>query len=302
MHPNSVDLYAGLYGAVLVPETFNLGHGAFISQTYAHFMAPFMMAFAPAPKGMHHPAPWKAAKGGIYLDITTELHLPATTSIPQLDRMSTVWWIVALMRLGITTSISVPVISSERFSSIPVIQQEPQLWPMEIHTPRIFLENSDAKSVSVAELEWLRDNWYEAAVLLSSEDFNLAFQAVDSSVWNHSPQLALVAVWGALERLFSPSTSELSFRVSASIASYLEPPGRERYKCFKKVKSLYDSRSKAAHGSGAPDLMPYAETYGIARRVLLRMIRARHVPNKKELEANLFGDPIGVTQGPADEQ
>jgi len=302
MHPNSVDLYAGLYGAALVPETFNLGHGAFISRTYAHFMAPFTMAFAPAPRGMPHPAPWKAAKGGIYLDITTELHLPATTKIPQLDRMNTIWWIVALMRLGMTTSISVPVISSERFSSIPAIQQEPQLWPMEIHTPRIFLENSNARSVSTAELEWLRDNWYEAAVLLSNEDFNLAFQAVDSSVWNHSPQLALVSVWGALERLFSPSTSELSFRVSASIAAYLEPAGRERYKCYKKIRGLYDSRSKAAHGSGDPDLMPYAETYGIARRVLLRMIQARHVPNKKELEANLFGDTVGVTPGPAEAQ
>lgn len=302
MHPNSVDLYAGLYGLVLVPDAFQLGHGAVISQTYAHLMAPFMMAFAPAPPGKPHPAPWKPAKGGIYIDITTELYLPATTSVPQLDRVNTIWWIVALMRLHITTSISVPVISSERFASIPAIQQEPNLWPMEIHTPRIFLEGSDARSVDASELEWLRENWYEAAVLLGKEDFSLALQAVDSSVWNHSPALALVAVWGALERLFSPSQSELSFRVSANIAAYLEPPGRERYAYFKKIKGLYDSRSKAAHGSGEADLMPYAETYRIARRVLLKMIEARHVPDKKELEANLFGDPIGITQGPTAEQ
>ncbi len=149
------------------------------------------------------------------------------------------------MRLLMTTSISAPVLSSERFSSIPTIRQEPHLWPMEIHTPRIFPEGSDARSVGVVELEWLRDNWHEAAVLLGKEDFNVAFQAIDSSVWNHSPALALVAVWGALERLFSPSTSELKFRVSASIAAHLEPAGRERYACFKKIKSLYDSRSKA---------------------------------------------------------
>jgi hypothetical protein len=302
MHPNSVDLYAGLYGLVLVPDTFDLGHGTVISRTYAHFMAPFMMAFTPAPPGEHHPPPWKAAKGGIHLDITTELFLPAATSIPQLDRMNTVWWIVALMRLQMTTSISVPVISSERFASIPAIQQEPQLWPLEMHTPRIFPEGSDARSVSAAELEWLRDNWYECAVLLEKEDFSLAFQAVDFSIWNRSPALALVAVWGALERLFSPSTAELSFRVSANIAAYLEPAGRKRHACFKKIKGLYESRSKAAHGSGDSDLMPYAETYEIARRVLLKMIQARHVPDKKELESNLFGDPLGITRGPADPQ
>jgi len=257
MHPNSVDLYAGLYGLVPVPETFDLGHGAVISRTYAHFFAPFMMAFSPAPPGKHHPGPWKPAKGGLALDITAEVFLPATTSIPQLDRVNTVWWIVALMRLHATTSVSVPVISSERFASIPSVQQEPQLWPMEIHTPRLFPEGSTACSVEITELEWLRDHWYEAAALLRKEDFSLAFRAVDSSVWNHTPSLALVAVWGALERLFSPSNVELSFRVSANIAAYLAPPGRERYALFKKVKGLYDSRSKAAHGSGGADLLPY---------------------------------------------
>jgi len=302
MHPNHVDLYAGFYGVALVPNSFDLGRGVAVSQTYAHFMAPFMMAFARAPPGKHHPGPWKAAKGGIFIDITAELFLPASTSAQQLDRMNTVWWIAALMRLHAANAISVPVISSERFASIPVIEQEPHLWPMEIHTPRLFPEGSDVRSMDVRELEWLRDNWYEAAALLRKEDFSVAFQGVDSSIWNHSPALGLVAVWGALERLFSPSHVELSFRVSANIAAYLEPPGRGRYICFKKIKALYDSRSKAAHGSGEADLMPYAETYAIARRVLLKMIEDRHVPDRKELEAGLFGDPVGLSPGPPLEQ
>jgi hypothetical protein len=297
MHPNSVDLYAGLYGLALVPDSYELGHGVVIARTYAHFMAPFMMAFAPAPPGREHPVPWKAAKGGLAIDITSELYLPATTSIPQFDRVNTVWWIVALMRLHTTTSISVPVISSERYASIPAIQQEPHLWPLEIYTPRLFPEGSGPHSVDVPELQWLRENWYEAAVLLQNVDFSLAFQAIDASVWNHSPALALLAVWGGLERLFSPSNMELSFRVSANIAAYLEAPGRDRHACFKAVKSLYDSRSKAAHGSGSADAMPYAETYEIAKRVILKMIGDRHVPSKKELEANLFGDLIGVSAG-----
>ena len=302
MHPNYVDLYAGLCGLVLVPDSFELGHGVVVSRTYAHFMAPFVMAFAPAPPGKHHPAPWKTAKGGIYIDITAEIYLPASTSVEALDRINTVWWITALMRLYATSAISVPVISSERFSSIPAIKQEPQLWPMEIHTPRLFPEGSEAGKVDVPELEWVRDNWYEAAALLRNEDFRVAFQAVDLSIWNQTPALGLLVVWGALERLFSPSHVELSFRVSANIAAYLEPPGRQRYSCFKKVKGLYDSRSKAAHGSGEPDLMPYVETYTIAKRVLLKMIEGRHVPEKKELEANLFGDPIGISPGSGAEQ
>lgn len=302
MHPNKIDLYAGLYGLALVPESFDLGHGAVMSRTYAHFMSPFLMAFAPASPGRPHPAPWKAAKGGIYIDITAELFLPAATSVPQLDRVNTIWWIVALTRLRTTNAVSVPVISSERYTSIPAIEQEPSLWPIEIHTPRLFPEGSQAHSIEVADLEWLRNHWYDAAVLLSNEDFNLAFEAVDSSSWNHSSALALVAIWGALERLFSPSNLELRFRVSANIAAYLEPLGKGRYSYFNKIKGLYDSRSKAAHGPGAEDLEAYAETYAIAKRVLLKMIEARHVPDKKELEANLFGDPLGICPGTTSRQ
>ena len=77
---------------------------------------------------------------------------------------------------------------------------------------------------------------------------------------------------------------------------------RVGYAYFKKIKSLYDKRSRAAHGSGDEDETPYLETYGIARRVLLKMIDALHVPSKAELEANLFADSVGITPGSADTQ
>ena len=294
MNPNLHDLYAGLSNIVLVPERYELGKGVVISQTYAHFMAPFLMAFAPASPGKPHPAPWKAAKGGINIDITAELFLPATCTLENLDRISTIWWIVALLRLRATTMVFAPVISSERFISISKIQQEPKLWPMEIHTRRLTPEVTPTTRVDISELEWLKAHWQDASVLMANEDFSFAVQAVDTSIWGNNSALALVGVWGALEKLFSASKQELSFRVSANIASYLESPGRERYKCFKQVKTLYDHRSKAAHGDGKADMTPYMETFEIARRALLKMVETRHVPEKKELEAHLFGDEIGI--------
>ncbi len=287
---------------VLNPETFDLGHDAILSNTYAHFMAPFLMAFAPAAPGKPHPGPWKAAKGGLYLDITAELFLPATTRLPNLDRVNTIWWITALLRLRASSAITVPVISSERFASIPAIQEEPHLWPIEIHTPRLFPDGSAMTVINSVVLEWVRDNWFEAASLLSNQDFYFAFQAVDSSIWNHNPALALVAVWGALERLFCPAHAELSFRVSANLAAYLEPLGRRRYICYKKIKGLYDGRSKAAHGSGEEHLKAYCETHAIARLALTSIIDRRHVPTKSELEANLFGDADGIQPGSRSEQ
>jgi len=34
----------------------------------------------------------------------------------------------------------------------------------------------------------------------------------------------------------------------------------------------------------------------------LKMIEDRHVPDRKELEAGLFGDPVGLSPGPPLEQ
>lgn len=297
MKPELTDLWGGIAGCTVSLERFEIGEGVVISQTYAHFMAPFLMAFNPAQPGKPHPPPWKAAKGGLSFDINAEIYLPVALNSETLDRVNTIWWIAALLRLKATTSLFVPVLSSEKFSAIPHIEQEPELIPIEIQMPRITLESQKNPKIGVDELEWLKRYWVRASKLLANEDFSMAFQAVDSCIWNSNPALALVAVWGALERLFSASRQELSFRVSANIASFLEPPGRERYKCFKHVKGLYAYRSKAAHGAGANDIVPLLDSYKIARRVLLQMIESHHVPDKNELEAGVFGDEIRLADG-----
>jgi hypothetical protein len=50
------------------------------------------MAFAPAPAGGYHPAPWSAAKGGFAFDIHVELYVPASFKLTDwLDRSDIIW-------------------------------------------------------------------------------------------------------------------------------------------------------------------------------------------------------------------
>lgn len=283
------DLYGGLSGLSLEPQQFELGKGIVLSRTYAHLMSHYLMAFSPAPPGKHHPAPWKAAGGGAAVDIAAELFVPATCHVEHLDNLNTIWWIVALLRLRAATTISVPVVSTEPFSNIPNLKHEPYLGTMEVPKLPLRAEAISNNCVGEGVLDWIRSHWQRGSALLSNEDFFTGFIAVDSSIWNSSPALGLLSLWGALERLFSASTQELSFRVSANIAAYLENPGTKRYELFKRVKRLYDHRSKAAHGDTAPDIAPYQETYAIARRIILKIIEANHVPVRGELESLLFG-------------
>jgi hypothetical protein len=302
MKPELIDLYAGLSGISLIPTTFDLGHGVQISQTYAHFMAPFLMAFKPPSPGKPHPAPWKPTRGGLALDIAAELFLPLSYRSEHLDRLNTIWWIVALLRLKLGASVFAPVVSSERFASIPSISEEPELLPIEIHFDKPVPPGGRSPRLGTDELEWLKSHWEDGSRLMQNEDFSTAFITVDSCVWNSNAALALLMVWGALERLFSTSNQELAFRVSANLATFLEVPGRDRFACFKRVKSLYNSRSRAAHGANLEAAEPFIETYALARRALLKMVESRHVPTKNELEAALFGDLVGIAGDASTEQ
>ena len=88
MNPKVDSLYAGIAGVGLSVERFDLGQGLVLKKTFAHFMAPFLMAFAPAESGKPHPTPWSAVSDGLGLDIHIELHVPATFEQPKFfDRL-----------------------------------------------------------------------------------------------------------------------------------------------------------------------------------------------------------------------
>src|ERR1700722_6007443 len=110
MDPNTDSLFGGIAGAEMEVDAFELGHGVALRKTYAHFMAPFMMAFAPAEPGGPHPAPWSAVQGGLGFDISIELYVPSTFGLHGFfDRLNTIWWITALIRLRGAASAHVPV-------------------------------------------------------------------------------------------------------------------------------------------------------------------------------------------------
>jgi hypothetical protein len=106
-------------------------------------------------------------------------------------------------------------------------------------------------------------------------------ESVDQAQFVHRPQLALM-LWTGLEELFSPSKSELRYRISSLIAAYLEPPGRGRLGRQKDIAKLYDLRSIAAHGRAENSLEPLWDTYALARQVAIKVINEDHVPTNTE--------------------
>lgn len=283
-------LYAGLSHVRYDGDPIDLGHGVILRSTYAHLFASNIMAFARAPEGKPHPAPWRAAGGGYGYDILIELAVPKDEALPGgLNADDTVWLIAALLRLAEHLYLMVPVVSDTPFANAAAAAREPILRPFEIEPRFLQTTESSEPHLDPQHLAWVQSVWPGTAELLRTcSRFHMALRAADACTINGRRASALLTAWGALEELFAPSRAELRFRVSAHIAAYLEPPGPKRLHLFKSVADLYNSRSRAAHSAHDADVSELIKSVVILRNALVQMIAEGGVPTQADFERRLF--------------
>ncbi|PYI92551.1 MAG: hypothetical protein DME97_09545 [Verrucomicrobia bacterium] len=284
--------YVGLAGINVEEGEVNLGMGVLLRPTFAHLMAPFLLAFAPARQGCAHPAPWKAATGGLGWDIHAEIEIPHISGASLDDRLTFVRTVLALIRLWACPSILAPVVSTIRFATAAnAPDNAAHFLPFEVEPMHMRLKSASDCCLSHESLGWITTALPKTVVLVDRHpELDMAMVALDRSQFVREPALILMSLWAALEAIFSPDkAAELKFRVAARIASYLEPAGAGRLELYKKVRKLYDARSAAAHGSSKlkPEFS-LIETYSVLRRAFILIIDRNHFPTQQELEALIF--------------
>jgi len=253
------------------------------------------MAFSPAPPGGHHPAPWCAVKGGFEFDIQVQLSVPSET-VTALDLAPefVAWWVTALLRLRLGPVFIVPVIGEQSFESAKENHDKAKYYPIETDSRFLPLVSENRHTITELDAAWTAKYWMEASKLFQENStFQILFEATDQSMFARHRNLALLWLWGGLEAIFSSDKTELKYRISSAIASFLEPAGIPRMNAQKAIAKLYDSRSAAAHGREDKRKDSLQQTYDIARRAVVKIIEDNRVPTHMELEAKLFGaDPL----------
>jgi hypothetical protein len=283
--------YIGISGATLPQERFDLGFGLVLSQTYAHLMAPYIMAFAPAKPGAAHPGPWRAAGGGFGYDVTIQLEVPHGKLPAGLTTERAGWWIVALLRIAHAPYVFAPVTIDTPFEKASTSAKEPTIAPLEVERPRTRRPDDRGEALELSWLAWLAVNWVEVVEMMTAHPKALAaFEALDSCRVQQRGSVQMLTIWGALEQLFAPSAGELRFRVATNLASYLEPRGPGRQRTFKKILKLYNERSAAAHTTAEIEATHVLQSWVLLRNALMRMINERKVPDQDDFEHLLFGD------------
>ncbi|MCF1492456.1 hypothetical protein GOZ83_05040 [Agrobacterium vitis] len=264
--------------------------GIILRKTYAYVMQPIVMAFSPAPPGEHHPRPWKETRGGSGRTISSELFIPSGSTPDKGSRHSIAHTIIFLLKLWVHPGVELVVGSNMAFSDIPGAKDAAAALFHEPVRERHFQLMPASDDRIVDAIAWTSNHFETTQKLLeTSPEFRLAANALDAGQFYQETALAMVSLWGALEAIFSPSTAELRFRVSALIAAYLYPPGPERLQQQRRIAKLYDMRSAAAHGKPRHTGSDLLETFELVRAVLIRFIHSGHVPTREEFEGYLFG-------------
>lgn len=295
-------LYVALTDLPLGERQFDFGDGIFLRGADATFVTSLLLVntdedskkakSGPLDKDglppLPQPAFWQL--GGKTTRITAELVIPGTgyQSLSQQYALSR--FLVSLLRLWTNPSIRMHAMSEHPFTDLIRVEGGgPRVIPLESFKQRSRLGLIETSSM-LDSVGWVQTSWRAAHKLYSdSTEFRLAADALDAAQFIENEALALVSLWAAMEALFSPSTTELKFRVSALIASFLEEPGEERRSRQRAIAHLYDKRSAAAHGKPKHQSEDLIATFELLRRTLIKMIRSRTVPSKEELEARLFG-------------
>lgn len=282
-------VYAGLWGLNLSGE-LDLGEGITLRPTYVHVMTNTMLAFSrPERPGTHHPAPWKATSGRYSYDVEAQLCVPATYT-RKARRLDVVKSLVALLRLYVHPDIRFAVAASRPFAELSGTTELIVADQLEIH-PRHFDFGPITSEGNESRVDWVKQHWQTALDLMeNSHEFRLALDVYLSGQFIPNSSMVMVAVWGALEALFVGTKTELRFRVSALLATYMEPRGKARTTFQKKAGQLYDARSSAAHGSSKHERKGLVESFLLLRDVLIKIIEEGKVPTKAELVAKLFED------------
>jgi hypothetical protein len=274
-------LFGGISGVPVPADDFPLGHGLIIRRTYAKLTAPYILAFAPPPKpSAPNPGPW-AAVGEKSLVILAELELDGEPTLG-FDRLNTLWFVVALLRLKLALPVKMPILSDRPFQRIPDDTDRANIFPVELQLQQL-LTAPPANVPSAADFEWLRDNLFAASELMKDPVFHRSFQTLDGAIHTQNAGAGIVIAWAAIETLIRPGNTRITERICRSLAAYLNGPGPDRDRAFATIERCYAARGGAVHAGNPPEAEQFHTAFRLARSALLLTIERRERPDIDEL-------------------
>jgi hypothetical protein len=150
----------------------------------------------------------------------------------------------------------------------------------------ISMLNIKPKEVSAEELSiWAKLLPFFTS-LLKLERFRFAVSVASTLYIHPNPTVQVASIFSAIEALIDVD-QELRFRISMIVAKLLTHTSNDRILLFKKMKKLYDARSKCVHGGGLDHDKVLAcrdEALEILRRLIIDAVERNEIPTRESLD------------------
>jgi hypothetical protein len=221
--------------------------------------------------------------------VTHELAVACDGEIFDQSNMNLGWWIISALRTRSQVDVLVPAVADVSWDVIPAVEADGckiQLLEDVPAARRLDVQTA----VSVDALDWVNAQLKSWINLLERPAFRLAVDAMTTHHHHANLRMSAAALWSGFEALFGIN-SELRFRLALLAAAYLEDRGPERVSLYRRIKKLYDYRSKAVHGGATTDEMlvdHIIEVRCLLSRLLCRMTEQCCQPSIDEFEVLLL--------------
>lgn len=275
---NSLPLYGCLTGLKLPSETFVLHPGIELSRSFVDTFGTMMMAFSPAPKGSHRPAPWAAVRGGFTHESRAQIKI--TKPLDGLSPLQTAWIVTAVMRIQIYSPVRLPVYSNMPFTSeMGKNYQKAIAIPFEAsqHQNGIFLDRET--EVTEEDLEVIGEFVPTAGRLFHHERFNKAFTLYDEASWSARVDSSISLIWTSIEILFDLSAERNKTKaICKALSEYVGATDSDKADAYNIIREQYQKRGSVVHAGGKMELKDIVQSFRLARSAFSHLLHRGELP------------------------
>ena len=221
--------------------------------------------------------------------VTHELALQCSEPKLQQTELNIGWWILSALRCRTLIDLLVPAVANVSWDVFPAMQPNSCKVQLLEDVPKA-RRISPVKELSLESLDWVQqylENWIS---LLEFPAFRLAVDSLTTHNQHANLRMTAAALWAGFEALFGIS-SELRFRLALMTAAYLEERGQKRLEAYRRIKKLYDYRSKAVHGGATTDnllIEHIVEVRELLSRLVCRITELGEMPAIEDYEERLL--------------
>ena len=199
------------------------------------------------------------------------------------------WWIISALRVKTLAEFLIPLVADHSWSVIAAVEKQQchaQLLEDVPQARRV----EDSVAIQESDLQWVLERILAFGEMLEVPKFRLAVEALTTHQHLVSTRMMVASLWSGIEALMGIQ-AELRFRLALSVACLLDPRGPQRTERYRRVKKLYDVRSRAVHGTAMSEaelVRHVAETRKLLSGMICTMIEGGRVISEEDIERRLL--------------